>query len=207
MPSAMMIRLIASLALLLTAPAFAQRRPTAAPGLVRVVIETSAGAITVAVDVKRAPITAGNFLRYVDGKKFDGTNFYRAARAKGAPNIGFIQGGIDHNLVRSFPPIAHEPTSKTGIKHVDGTISMARTDPGTAMGDFFITVGPAPGMDAKPGKPGDNLGYAAFGHVVAGMNVVHKILAVPTYVGRGSAAMKGQMIIAPIRIISAHRAG
>lgn len=82
---------------------------------------------------------------------------------------------------------------------------MARMAPGTAMGDFFITVGPAPAMDAHPGKPGDNLGYAAFGHVVRGMDVVRRILAAPTVPRAGSGAMQGQIIAKPIRIIAARR--
>lgn len=199
-----MIRALPALLLLLPAVAHAAPSP-AAPGTVRVALATGAGVITLALDVKHAPITAGNFLKYVDGGKFDGTTFYRAARAKGAPKIGFIQGGIDHEIRRSFPPIAHEPTNKTGLKHLDGTISMARNEPGTAMGDFFITVGPAPGMDAHPGKPGDSAGYAAFGRVVGGMAVVKKILATKTWEGRGSGAMRGQMMIQRVQIISARR--
>lgn len=195
-----MIRpLIIALLAILAVPA------AAAPGkpdTVRVVLTTGKGAITIALDMKRAPITAGNFLAYVDQKKFDGTTFYRAARTRSAPKIGFIQGGIDHSLRRSLPPIAHEPTSKTGIKHGDGTISMARNDPGSAMGDFFITLGPAASMDARPGNPG----YAAFGRVVDGMDVVRRILAVPTYEGRGAGAMKGQLIIDRVPIITARRA-
>jgi len=213
-----MIRRFAALALFALAPlpAFAQARaphPPAparkapAPATVRVSLQTSEGPILIDLEMKRAPITAGNFLRYVDEKRFDGTTFYRAARTRGAPKLGFVQGGTRHSLVRSLPPIAHEPTTRTGIKHVDGTISMARDTPGSAMGDFFITVGPAPAMDAHPGKPGDNLGYAAFGHVVGGMNVVRRILAAPTYPDRGGGAMKGQMIVTPIRIIAARRVG
>lgn len=204
-----MIRPIARLALLVlaSAPAFAQRpsHRAFAPTPVRVTLQTSDGPILIQLEMKRAPITAGNFLRYVEQKKFDGTTFYRAARTRGAPKLGFIQGGIRHSAMRSLPPIAHEPTNRTGIKHLDGTISMARGAPGSAMGDFFITAGSAPAMDAHPGKPGDSLGYAAFGHVVKGMDVVHRILASRTYPDRGSAAMKGQMLIAPVQIISARR--
>lgn len=187
-----MLRFLTLLLALLAAPALA------AP---RVAIQTSVGTIVVELAEKQAPITARNFLRYVEAGKFDGTTFYRAARSPSAPQFGLIQGGIDHNMRRAFFSIDHEPTTKTGLKHVDGTISMARNAPGTAMGDFFICVGAQPSLDAKGAYPG----YAAFGRVVSGMNVVRKILAAPTWVGRGSGAFKGQMIINRIPIISAKR--
>ena len=164
-------------------------------------IETSEGAIVLELDVKRAPITARNFLSYVEEKRFDGTFFYRAARNKKNPKVGLVQGGINHRAVRARAPIAHEPTSRTGLRHVDGTVSMARNAPGTAMGDFFITVGPAPYLDARPGS----VGYAAFGRVVQGMPVVRKMLAAPTWPGGRSENTIGQSIRAPIRILSARR--
>jgi peptidyl-prolyl cis-trans isomerase A (cyclophilin A) len=86
--------------------------------------------------------------------RFDGTSFYRAAPTKGAPERGFIQGGIRRNYRRMFPPIEHEPTSRTGIEHEAGTISMAHTKPGLAMGEFFITTSEMPAMDAKSDKTG-----------------------------------------------------
>lgn len=189
--------------LLIGSPQTAWSQPRA--GTARVSLETSEGPILIELELKRAPVTAGNFLRYVEEKRFDGTYFYRAARTVGATNRGFVQGGIRHSIRRSLPPIPHEPTSRTGIKHGDGTLSMARMAPGTAMGDFFITVGSAPAMDAHPGKPGDNLGYAAFGRVVRGMEVVRRILAAPTVPRAGSGAMKGQIIAKPIRIVAARR--
>ncbi|MEJ7934342.1 peptidylprolyl isomerase [Sphingobium sp. AN558] len=173
-------------------------RPT--PGYTRVAIETSLGRIIVAVDQKRAPRTAGNFLAYVDDERFDGVTFYRAARRKADTRLGLIQGGIDTDLRRALPPIPHEATTKTGIRHLDATVSMARPDrPNSAMGNFFITAGPTPNMDAR----GDYIGYAAFGHVVAGMDVVRRILALPTCCGSG--AMRGQMIVKPIMIRRVHR--
>ncbi|BAI98108.1 peptidyl-prolyl cis-trans isomerase [Sphingobium sp. TA15] len=184
----------------LSGPALAlpANRPT--PGHTRVAIETSVGAIVVATDDKRAPVTSANFLTYVDDGRFDGVTFYRAARRKSAPQLGLIQGGIDTDARRSLPPIRHEPTTRTGIRHLDATLSMARPDrANSAMGNFFITVGPTPNMDAR----GDYIGYAAFGHVVAGMDVVKRILAAPTCCGSGP--MRGQMIVKPIRIIRARR--
>lgn len=200
-----MIARFASLALLaiLSAPVLAAPpAPPAPPAKARVDLQTSKGVIHLELDGKHAPITTANFLRYVDEKRFDGTTFYRASRAAGT---GFIQGGIDHSYRRMLPSIAHEPTSKTGIRHVNGTISMARDAPGTATGDFFITVGASPYLDATRGKSDDAQGFAAFGHVVGGMEVVRKIFMAPTNKG-GAGPMKGQMISAPVQIIKAYRA-
>jgi peptidyl-prolyl cis-trans isomerase A (cyclophilin A) len=187
-------------ALLLASATSAQvaNRPTA--GRVRVRLVTSEGPITVSLDARRAPRTTKNFLAYVDDGRFDGTVFYRAARRKTDPKRGFIQGGIQTDARRMLPPFPLEPTNKTGIKHLDATISMARPSyGGSAGGNFFITVGDVPSMDARPGFEG----YAAFGRVVAGMDVVRRILAKPS--GGGSEAMKGQMILRPIRITKAQR--
>ena len=169
----------------------------------RVAIQTGEGTIVVALEPVRAPITTANFLHYVDTHRFDGKTFYRAARAKSNPKVGLVQGGLDHDLPKSFFPIAHEPTSRTGLHHVDGTLSMARNEVGSAMGDFFITIGPAPGLDAAPNYPG----YAAFGHVVSGMDVVRRILAKPTFPGGLTIQTLGQTIRRPVRIISTRRLG
>jgi len=179
-------------------PSIAGAAPTA-----RVRLETSMGPIVIEVDLRRAPITARNFLAYADGKRFDGTTFYRAARYKTAQRYGLVQGGIDHVISRAFAPIAHEPTSKTGLRHVDGTVSMARNEPGTAMGDFFICVGVCAYLDAGPN--GQPPGYAAFGRVVSGMDIVRKMLALPTYKGGYSRTTMGQSIINRVKIISARR--
>ncbi len=182
------------------APAAAPRAPLS--DIVRVRLETEAGPILLALDHKKAPVTTANFVRYVDEKRFDGTFFYRAARTKGATGRGFVQGGIRHSARRSFPPIAHEPTEKTGLRHVDGTVSMARAAPAGAMGDFFIIVGgPMPAMDSKPGAPG----FAAFGRVEEGMDTVRSLLAAPTVPNAGRGPMRGQMIEKPVRIVSARR--
>lgn len=176
--------------------------PAPLPDKVRIRLETEAGPILLALDARNAPVTAANFVRYVDQHRFDGTYFYRAARTRGAEGRGFVQGGIRHSARRSFPPIAHEPTNKTGLKHVDGTISMARAAPAGAMGDFFIIVGGAMAqMDAKGSEPG----FAAFGRVEDGMDVVRGILAAPTVANAGRGPMRGQMIVKPVRIVSARR--
>jgi peptidyl-prolyl cis-trans isomerase A (cyclophilin A) len=192
------------IALFLATPGDAAK-PPAGPAKVRVNMVTADGPILIELEARRAPITSANFLYYVDHRFFDGTSFYRAARAKGAPKQGFIQGGTRGDVRKWTPPIAHEPTTKTGLHHVDGTISMARTAPGTAQGDFFLLVGAAPYMDANPKARGDNLGFAAFGHVVKGMDVVRRILASPTIPRAGMGAMKGQYIKAPVKIISVRR--
>lgn len=178
----------------------AARKPPPPPALTRVQFNTSIGQIVVALETRRAPATAANFLTYVDDKRFDGTLFYRAARAKYDQRQGFVQGGIKTDARRILPPFPLETTDRTGIHHVSGTISMARReDPDSAGGNYFICVGPCPSMDAAPGKKG----YAAFGHVIQGMDVVRKILAQPT--GGGSDGMRRQMLVRPIRILSVKR--
>jgi peptidyl-prolyl cis-trans isomerase A (cyclophilin A) len=172
------------------------------PDVVRVRIETEAGAIVLALDAKRAPITTANFVRYVDAGRFDGTAFYRASRTPGSTGRGFIQGGIRRDVRRMFPAITHEPTSETGIRHREGTISMARAEMGAgAIGDFFITASAMPSLDAS----GESQGYAAFGRVVEGMDVVRRILAAPTVENAGRGAMRGQMLADPVGIVSARR--
>ena len=170
---------------------------------VRVRLVTDAGPIVVELDGRHAPITTANFLAYVDQHRFDGTSFYRAARTRGAEGRGLIQGGIRRDFRRMLGPIAHEPTSTTGLRHVDGAISMARAEGGAgALGEFFITVGAMPSMDAH----GDDQGFAAFGRVVDGMDVVRRILAAETVPDAGRGAMRGQMLRTPVRIVSAQRA-
>jgi peptidyl-prolyl cis-trans isomerase A (cyclophilin A) len=186
-------------ATLILLPGTASADP-ANPAIVRVRLVTSEGPITLALDARRAPKTTANFMAYVDDGRLDGTTFYRAARRKSAPGLGYIQGGIRTDARRSLPPIPHEPTDQTGIRHLDGVISMARGGaPGSAMGNFFIMAGPNPALDAREGRPG----YAAFGKVISGMDTVRRILAQPT--GGGVGAMRGQMILRPIHIIRAER--
>ncbi|HYJ29684.1 MAG TPA: peptidylprolyl isomerase [Allosphingosinicella sp.] len=178
------------------------RAPEPLPDIVRVRLETDAGTIVVALDARRAPITTANFVRYVDEERFDGTTFYRASRTPGSEGRGFIQGGIRRDVRRMFPAILHEPTSETGLTHREGTISMARAETGAgAIGDFFITASAMPTLDARRGSPG----YAAFGRVVEGMDVVRRILAAPTVANAGRGAMRGQMLSPTIRIVSARR--
>jgi peptidyl-prolyl cis-trans isomerase A (cyclophilin A) len=178
-----------------------------APDRPRVALTTSQGRIVIELYTDKAPITAKNFLRYVDAKRFDGATFYRASKPKGytADDYGIVQGGLQNDPARLYPPIAHEPTTKTGLKHVNGAISMGRNAPGSATSDFFICIGDGAYLDANPANPGDNLGYAAFGQVVHGMDVVKKILLLPTSPTRGEGVMRGQMLEPPVPITAARR--
>ncbi len=198
-------------ALLLGAAPFSATAQTAGPAasqpaqedLVKVALETEAGRIVLAVDRGRAPVTSANFLRYVDSNRLNGINFYRAMKLW--QGSGLVQGGVRDGR-KLYPPIAHEPTSQTGIKHEDGTISMARTTPGSAQGDFFITIGTVKGFDAGTGQQGDDLGFAAFGRVVEGMDVIRTLLQAPVSATKGEAeGMKGQFLEPPVKILKAER--
>lgn len=195
-------------ALLVAAPLSAQDQ-TAEPATTNVVMTTELGNIVVALETERAPVTAANFLRYVDEKRLDGIVFYRAMRLDwGEQPNGLIQGGTQYDPDRILPPIVHEPTNETGVKHALGAISMARNEPGSATGDFSIMVSPQPGLDADPASDDENLrhGYAAFGHVIEGMEVVRAIFDAPVDPERGEGWMKGQMLAEPVTIVSVRRA-
>jgi peptidyl-prolyl cis-trans isomerase A (cyclophilin A) len=170
----------------------------------RVTIQTAQGVIVVELETEKAPVTSANFLRYVDAKKYDGGTIYRASRTKGVKGAGSIQGGPSARA-RRYAPIAHESTRKTGIKHRAGTISMARNAPGSATCDFFICASALPYLDARPGAPGDNQGFAAFGTVVKGMDIVKTILAKPTGGPGYAPGMKGEILLTPVAILSMTR--
>ena len=191
--------LIALLAAAWTSTAIAQAPPSA---MVRVAIETSSGNIVIEVDPVRAPITANNFLRYVDARRLDGMEFYRAMRT--GPGEGLVQGGV-RDANKLFPPIPHEPTSRSGLSHVDGAVSVPRFAPGTAQGDFTIMVGDQLYLDAGTDSAGDGLGYAVFGKVVEGMDVVRRILEAPTSPTEGEGVLRGQMLEPRVRIVTARR--
>jgi peptidyl-prolyl cis-trans isomerase A (cyclophilin A) len=210
-----MIRLLFALALVAVSPAplLSQPAPAAladgpAPvtDLVPVAIDTSMGRIVIALDRGHAPLTTANFLHYVDTHRFDGENFYRAMHLASADGNegGLIQGGVTSDSRKLYPPVAHEPTSQTGLKNVAGAISMANAGPGTARSDFFILLSDTPGLDAN-GPGGDANGFAAFGHVTEGMDVVRKIYSAPVSPTKGEGAMKGQMLDPQIKILHAQR--
>lgn len=195
----MLTRLLVLAALLFAAPAFAQ-----APNP-RVVLTTAEGPITLELFADKAPVTVANFLKYTDRKLFDGATFYRASRPPGATgpaDYGVLQGGLQNDPKKLLPPIAHESTAKTGLKHTDGTISMGRHAPGTATADWFICVGDQDYLNADAKSPG----FAAFGRVVDGMDVVKAILSGDRDPNKGEGVMKGEMLRKPVKILTVRRA-
>jgi peptidyl-prolyl cis-trans isomerase A (cyclophilin A) len=164
--------------------------------LPKIIIQTSMGNITVEIDQQKAPVTATNFLKYVDEKRFIGATFYRVVRMDNQPSnkikIQVIQGGIEFaKSDLSLKPIKHETTKETGILHKNGTISMARNEPGTASSEFFICIGDQPELDFGGKRNPDGQGFAAFGHVIDGMAVVLQIQ---------KQVDDNQMLISPIKI-------
>ena len=141
----------------------------------RVVVETELGDIEIEVYEDKAPLSAGSFLAYVDAGYYENGAFYRTVTEdndKGSPAIELIQGGV-LDMTTTLPPVAHESTHESGILHEDGVVSLARAEPGTASGAaFFICVGRQPALDFGAERNPDKLGFAAFGRVVAGMEVV-----------------------------------
>ena len=180
----------------------------AAQATTNVVIETELGEIVVALETERAPISSANFLRYADEKRFDGIVFYRAMRLDWDEQpSGLVQAGTQWDPARILPPIAHEPTNVTGVKHLAGAISMARNEPGTATGDFSILLADMPSLDADPRADDADrrAGYAVFGRVIEGMDVVRAIFDAPTDPDKGEGWMKGQMLADPVKVISVRR--
>ncbi len=169
-----------------------------------IVITTELGNIEAEIYLDKAPVTAGNFLNYVDGGKYNNLAcFYRVVRSDNQPNkkvkIEVIQGGFyEDSLVEKyqFKPIRHETTNETGILHKDGVISMARNEPGTASSEFFICVGDQPELDFAGTRNPDKQGFAAFGKVIKGMDVVRKIQKLKD---------KEQYLERPVKIIGVSR--
>lgn len=164
------------------------------------------GVVTLALDKTHAPLTTANFLKYVDSKKMDGAVFYRAMHLDHDPQQGLLQGGV-RNGANLLPPVAHEPTSKTGISHVAGTVSMARFAVGTAQADFLILLSDMTSLDAEAGNQGKDpgAGFAAFGHVASGMDVVKAIWNLPRSATKGEGVMKGQILESDVKILTARR--
>jgi peptidyl-prolyl cis-trans isomerase A (cyclophilin A) len=206
-------RHLCSLLLLMPVAGFAQPASSPAPAVsapVRVVLETSLGSIVVAVDVQHAPLSGADFLRYVDQGLYNDkrAGFYRTVRRDndhGSPTIEVIQGGLREEA-QGLPPVAHESTAQTGLKHLDGSLSLARGAPGTGGGAaFFICVGPQPGLDAGAKRNPDGLGFAVFGRVEQGMDVVRRIHQARTDPERGEAYVKDQLLAQPVAILRARR--
>lgn len=178
-----------------------------ADGEVPVVVATTVGKFCIAIDTKRAPITATNFLKYVDAGLYDGGRFHRATRADNytpslpnRPMMNIIQGGINQDKrSQGFAAIPLERTSVTGIKHVTGVVSMARgTGADTATSDFFVLLDDQPSLDFGGLRFDDGQGGAAFGHVLSGLDVVRKIQQQP---------VDGQNLVAPVTIFRVWRLG
>jgi peptidyl-prolyl cis-trans isomerase A (cyclophilin A) len=163
-------------------------------------LRTELGDIHIRVDFKHAPVTAANFLRYADAGLFDSACFYRVVRLDNQPanpvKIEVIQGGRYEKEDKGFPPVLHETTKLTRLRHRNGTISMARNQPGSATSEFFICVGDQPELDFGGKRNPDGQGFAAFGKVTEGMEVVRKI---------HSLQAPGQYLIKPVVIYKISR--
>jgi len=195
--------LIAALLVTASAPALAQQTPadlTGAPvatsDIVPVAIDTSRGRIVIGLDRLHAPVTTANFLTYVDTHKYDGETFYRAMPY--GDGGGLIQGGISSDARKLNKPIAFESTTTTGLSNTAGAIAMAAAAPGKAQADFFIMTTDISGFDGPDG-------YAAFGRVIEGMDVVKAIFASPVSPTKGDGALKGQMLDPPVKILKVAR--
>ena len=174
------------------------------PAPAAVLMQTSLGEIHVTLETARAPVTAANFLRYVDAKRLDGMTFYRALKMDPEGKYGLVQGGLQGNPKLVYKPIEHEAPHATGLSHVSGAISMARHQPGTATADFFIIIGDLVSLDGK--AQGDDPGYAVFGRVTGGMDLVRQLLDLPRSPDAGEGVMKGQMLAEPVKVLSVRRA-
>lgn len=188
-----MLAVAACLAVLASPP------PSRAPA--RVLFETDLGAIEVEVDAVHAPMTAANFLKYVDAGRYDGGRFHRTVTLGNQPQslvkIEVIQAGVNPSKEDDdFPPLTLERTRDTGLSHKEGTLSMARGEPDSATSDFFICIGDQPSLDFGGKRNPDGQGFAAFGRVVKGMDIVRKIQAAPA---------DGQSLTPPVTIARARR--
>ncbi len=163
---------------------------------VRVLIETELGEIVVEVDREHAPVTSDNFLAYVDGGFYVVGQFHRTVTMDNQPDddvkIEVIQASVNEEREpEEFPPVALERTTVTGLRHVDGAISMARDEPDSATSSFFLCIGDQPELDYGGSRNPDGQGFAAFGRVVTGMDVVKKIQMSP---------QDEQRLMPPVRI-------
>jgi len=170
----------------------------------KVRMATEAGNIELELYPDKAPVTVANFLKYVDEQRYNGSVFYRVVRmdnqSKNKVKIEVIQGGLSEDSTKRLLPIVHETTLKTGLKHLDGTLSMARMGPGTASSEFFICINDQPELDAGGLRNPDNQGFAAFGKVTKGMDIVRKIQS-----GKTGENEKVQTLAHPVKILTIRR--
>ena len=191
------VLLFCFLLLLVCLPAFARSNQDT----VRVLIQTEQGDIEVEIYTKQAPVTSENFLRYVDAKHYDNGIFHRTVKMDNQPNnkvfIEVVQAGVNPEKTKAgFEPIKLERTNQTGVKHLNGAISMARTGPDSATSDFFICINDQPELDYGGKRNADGQGFAAFGKAIKGMDVVKKIQ---------QATAEGQRLNPAIKILSIRR--
>ena len=152
--------------------------------IIPISMETELGPIQLELYPDRAPITVSNFLRYVDENRYKDFHFYRVVHMENQPDndvkIEVIQGGLGFDKhPMELPTIVHETTDKTGIRHLNGTLSMARLEPGTASSEIFICINDQPELDYSGKRNPDGQGFAAFGKVISGMDVIRKIQLLP----------------------------
>ena len=175
--------------------------------ITNIAFKTSKGDIIIELYNQIAPITVDNFLRHLDGGYYDGSSFYRTVTHQndnGSPKIEVIQGGLG-DIDKPFPVISHESTNITKLKHEDGTISMSRGEVNSATSDFFICIGSQQGLDFGGERNNDGQGFAAFGKVIEGMDIVRDINGMPSNKKTDNEYVKGQMINNPIIIEKAVR--
>lgn len=192
---------IASLALAACAQASAQHVPKSSG--VRAALDTQLGEVIVEVFPSAAPLSACDFLAYVDGGLYSGASFYRVVREdndRGSPKIAVVQGGLQ-DASRERAPVAHETTQSTGLKHVDGALSLARGEVGTGGGAaFFVVVGDQPSLDFGGARNKDRQGFAVFGRVVRGMDIVRRIHQIKDAAPTDDAYLQGQLLAKPVVI-------
>ena len=170
----------------------------------KVRMETEEGSIELELYPDKAPVTVANFLKYVDRQLYNSSVFYRVVRmdnqVKNKVKIEVIQGGLNEDSTKRLLPVVHETTLKTGLKHLDGTLSMARMGPGTASSEFFICINDQPELDEGGLRNPDNQGFAAFGKVTKGMDIVRKIQS-----GKTGGNEKVQTLAHPVKILKISR--
>jgi peptidyl-prolyl cis-trans isomerase A (cyclophilin A) len=180
-----------------------------AQGNPRVLVQTELGDIVLELDPKRAPVTTANFLKYVDAGHYDGGVFHRTVKLNNQPEspvkIEVIQARVAESKAKEgFPAIALERTNKTGILHKDGVVSMARGEPDSATSGWFITINDQPSLDFGGARNPDGQGFAAFGRVISGMDVVRKIQAAPSSTDM-STNVEAQRLTPPIKVLKVAR--